>query len=518
MSISYLIAFVASALCSLLFTRRVRDFALAHGWAKSAESSRHVHLRPVPRLGGVAIFLSVTFVVLSASLFPRAFGAPLAIHGRMAGILGPASLIFILGLYDDMVSLRARFKFFVQAIAAVWLYLAGFGVYQMDLLFGSHALKHALALPLTIFWVLLITNAFNLIDGLDGLAAGSALFSTLVVVVISLVLSNHLVSFLAIALAGAILGFLRFNFNPASIFLGDSGSLFIGFMLSALGLAGSQKAQTMVGVAIPVVSFGLPILDVGLAVLRRMLNGKPLFEADREHIHHKLLDRGLSQRTVVLILYGVTAALGLFSLAMLHGQELVALVLTVVGSGICFGVQRLKYHEFSELRRVARRTLDQKQIITNNLNVRHTVESLRRCSDARDLRRILAETFLPLGFAGFNLALPEETRSDALSPLSHWRRYTGEDNCRLPAAVLDASWALKVRLISAAGERCGFFLLHREEANKPLLLDINLLAGDFQVALADAVKRILARGAPIAEHEAAAEQEQIAVSAGVGSS
>src|SRR6202035_1793684 len=160
-------------------------------------------------------------------------------------------------------------------------------------------------------WVIGLTNAFNLIDGLDGLSAGSALFSTFVVFVVAISSGTSSMSLLTIALAGAILGFLRFNFNPATIFLGDCGSLFIGFMLSALALAGSQKAPTMVAVAIPVVSLGLPILDVAIAIVRRCLGGKPLFRGDSYHIHHKLLRRGLSQRVAVLILYAVTAGFGL---------------------------------------------------------------------------------------------------------------------------------------------------------------------------------------------------------------
>src|SRR5258708_9948174 len=166
----------------------------------------------------------------------------------------------------------------------------------------KHHLPWFLGLPLTILWVLAITNAFNLIDGLDGLAAGSALFSTLVAFVVALLNGYSLVTVMTIALAGAILGFLRYNFNPATIFLGDSGSLFIGFLLSALALAGAQKAPTIVAVAIPVVSFGLPILETSLSILRRLISGRPVFTADREHIHHKLLQHGLTHRQVVIVL------------------------------------------------------------------------------------------------------------------------------------------------------------------------------------------------------------------------
>src|SRR5208337_4776836 len=216
-------------------------------------------------------------------------------------------LVFLLGLYDDLRGVSPAGKFLVQAFAATLLFFGGYGVHRLDLVSTGQALQTFIGLPLTIFWVLLITNAFNLIDGLDGLAAGSALFSTVVILILSLLAPNPVVSFLAISLAGVILGFLRFNFHPASIFLGDSGSLFIGFLISALAIVASQKAPIIVAVSIPLVSLGLPILDVVLAVARRFLGGKPIFRGDRDHIHHKLLKRGLSQREAVLLLYAVTA-------------------------------------------------------------------------------------------------------------------------------------------------------------------------------------------------------------------
>lgn len=506
-----LLTLTASVLCSVLLTRWVRDTAVARGWTKPPEFARHIHRRPVPRLGGVAVLFSVLCVVAAALLFPGVIGSPIGLKAEIAGILGPAILIFLLGLWDDIKPLRAPIKFSVQAIAGVLLYAGGFGVRQIDLFFGSHVLRHFVALPLTIFWVLLITNAFNLIDGLDGLAAGSALFSTGVVFVVALVLGNHLVSFLALVLGGAILGFLPFNFNRATIFLGDSGSLFIGFMLCALGLAGSEKAQTMVAVAIPVVTFGLPILDVVLAVVRRFLNGKPLFVGDREHIHHKLLDRGLGQRHVVLILYGVTAGFSLLSLALLHGQEVAAGVLAVVGLGVCLGVQRLRYDEFAELRSVAQRTLAQKRTITNNLYIRHTAEPLRSCEDFPSLCKILSETLLPLGFDGFDFTFPGNRRlaevflatqnSDSLFGYG-WRSN----------GLLDNALALKILLMSSAGQNCGFLWLYRKAFDKPLLLDVNLLTGGFQIAVGDALQRCCVQAIPAMAEEH--ETEQVALSAG----
>src|SRR5205823_5329934 len=193
--------------------------------------------------------------------------------------------------------------------------------------------------------------------------------STVSVFVVSLVQENFLVTWLSLILAGSILGFLRYNFNPATIFLGDSGSLFLGFMLSALALAGKQsKAPTLVAIAIPLVSFGLPLMDTMLSVVRRFLGGKSVFSADREHIHHKMMDLGLTHRQVVIVLYGISALFALLSIFVMYpGKGLVGLVFFVVGAIFFVGVQHLGYAEFSEIRRIAQRTIQQRQVIVNNL-------------------------------------------------------------------------------------------------------------------------------------------------------
>ena len=339
--------FAASLLFSFVLTKYVRDTATAHGWVTAPVLDRHLHHRPLPRLGGVAIFvaflLSLTLALLVGRLRPS-LGLEVSSFKGLWSILLPGLVIFLLGVCDDIRPVRPYVKFAVQAVAGAMLFAFGLQILHLPVLFGHHQFPWFLGLPLTVLWVLAITNAFNLIDGLDGLAAGSALFSTLVVFVVSLFSGSPLVSLMALALAGSILGFLRFNFNPATIFLGDCGSLFIGFMLSALALRGAEKAPTIIAVAIPVVSFGLPILETSLSILRRLIAGRPVFTADREHIHHKLLARGLSHRQVVIVLYAVSAIFALLSLFLLWptGSTL-GLVLAVLGTGIWLGVQRLGY-------------------------------------------------------------------------------------------------------------------------------------------------------------------------------
>jgi UDP-GlcNAc:undecaprenyl-phosphate GlcNAc-1-phosphate transferase len=490
---SYLLAFLAGLAFSLALTRYVRNFAIDRGLVDVPDSSRNSHARLVPRLGGVALFLSVASVVGIDFFSRRLLGFPeqLSIE-TVVGLLGPATLIFLTGLYDDLWGLGPYTKFSFQVLAAVLLYFAGFGIHNVDLLFPWHAVRGFVALPLTIFWVVLITNAFNLIDGLDGLAAGSALFSTLVVFAVSLFTGNHLVSLLTIVLVGATLGFLRFNFNPATIFLGDCGSLFIGFMLSALALAGSQKAPTMVAVAIPVVSCGLPILDVAIAVVRRFLSGKPLFRGDHEHIHHKLLKRGLSHREAVLILYGVSALFGLLSLALLHGGATIGLLLVVLGVSVCIGVHQLRYLEFVEMWRVVQRAASQKRIIANDLNISRATESLITCSDVSALCRILTEALQPLGFDGFSFNLAPAMRiPDSILTSLTWIPDGSLGRCWTVGSSLEPSWELKLKLVTGAGENCGVFCIFKRLAGKPLLMDINLLTDGFQSALANALHRAI---------------------------
>lgn len=501
MTVLYLGIFGLSLILSFVLTRSVRNTAMMRGWVSVPGSARHLHEAPLPRLGGVAIFgafvLSLSAALLVASLRPELrFGSSLRI---LSTILIPGWLIFLLGLYDDVRSVGPYFKFAVQAVAAAMLWIGGLRILDVPVLFGARQLPWFVGLALTILWVLGITNAFNLIDGLDGLAAGSALFSTLVVFVVALLTHSSLVALMTLALAGAIVGFLRFNFNPATIFLGDCGSLFIGFLLSALALEGAQKAPTVIAVAIPVVSFGLPILETSLSVLRRLISGRPVFTADREHIHHKLLQLGLSHRQVVVVLYAVSALFGLLSLFLLWptGSSL-GLVLAVLGTGVWLGVQHLGYLEFGEIRRVAQRTLDQRQIVINNLAIRRATAELKVARAYDQLCRILVAAFDSNDFDAFELSvkllLTEHPALQHLQtiPSSHGDihfRWSRPGTPILPGS--GATWSLTLDLLTTSNRRRGTMIVHRRYTERPLQLDVNLLTSEFPVALADAVDRIV---------------------------
>jgi UDP-GlcNAc:undecaprenyl-phosphate/decaprenyl-phosphate GlcNAc-1-phosphate transferase len=493
--------FFLALLCAVVLTRYVRDFAAARGWVAVPTQERHLHINPLPRLGGVAIFLSFSLSIaagLALALYrPRLVPSfPLR---SMLTILVPAALVFMLGVYDDIRGAGPYLKFSVQAVAGTMLFLGGLRIVNIPVLFGNHDLPWYLGLPCTVLWVLAITNAFNLIDGLDGLAAGSALFSTLVTFVVALLNGSSLVTMMTIALAGAILGFLRYNFNPATIFLGDSGSLFIGFLLSALALLGAQKSPTIVAVAIPVVSFGLPILETTLSVIRRLISGRPVFTADREHIHHKLLQHGMTHRQVVILLYGVSALFALLSLFLLWptGSSL-GLVLAVLGIGIWVGVQHLGYLEFGELARVAQRTLDQRQIFINNLAIRRAIEELKVARDYEQIRCILVAAFGSNDFDGFDVKVkllggelvPIEAADAAMrrGELSfHWSK-AGAPKFFDGLPV----WTLALNLCTSSNRRRGTLLVHRLYSSRNLQIDINLLTSVFPSVLADALDRTLA--------------------------
>src|SRR5438093_1865978 len=501
LTLFYLFIFAASLILSFVLTKYVRDLANAKGWVTPPAQDRHLHVVPLPRLGGVAIFLSF-FLSLGIALLISLTRPGRNVGGStatLATILGPGLLIFLLGVYDDVRDASPYLKFTVQAIAGALLFAGGLRILDLPVLFGGHQFSWFIGLPLTMLWVLAITNAFNLIDGLDGLAAGSALFSTLVVFVVALLGGSPLVSLITLALAGAILGFLRFNFNPATIFLGDCGSLFIGFMLSALALQGAQKAPTIIAVAIPVVSCGLPILETALSILRRFISGRPVFTADREHIHHKLLQRGLTHRQVVIVLYAVSAGFALLSLFLLWptGSTL-GLVLAVLGTGIWVGLQHLRYPELGEIRRIAQRTLEQRQIFVNNIAIRRATEELEVASDFAQVGRILRAAFEGNDFDAFELRLQNDRTEDpenrALrivadkAPALYWAKpgvYIASD---LPRA-----WSLRLDLVAANNRRAGSLTVYRLYTNRDLQLDINLLTTTFTLVLSDTLDRLLAR-------------------------
>jgi UDP-GlcNAc:undecaprenyl-phosphate GlcNAc-1-phosphate transferase len=488
-----LAAFVGAGLASALLTRFVRDFAWAHKWLSAPTSDRHIHTRLTPRLGGVAIFLTLWGLALIASAVGHLMGRPAIVPDLTFKILGPAALVFLSGLIDDFYGLRPLVKFAVQAWAGILLYSEGIGISKLSLLAGHPHLSWLVGLPLTVLWVLWITNAFNLIDGLDGLAAGCALFSTVVIGVMAILFQNESILLLTFALAGAIAGFLVYNFNPASIFLGDCGSLLIGFLLSAIALAGSQKAPTVVAVTIPIIALGLPILDVAVAVLRRFLSCNRLFDADREHIHHKLIGRGVSHKQAVLVLYGVSACFGLLSLFLLHPASTVAITfLMAAGFGVLGGLHQLRYHEFLELERVVSRAFNQRLVIANDIKIRRAPDALQLCTTFSQFCQIMQQCFQLAGFDGFGLYLSSEApfgpEVEQLERPSRPRFQFFWDRSSNPC---ETNCMLSLCLLKQNGTRLGHLTLYCNDITSPISVDLDIFrATRFCSAVASFVEKM----------------------------
>lgn len=296
---------------ALLVTPAVKKFAIKLG-ALDRPDQRKVHKRVMPRLGGLAIYLSFVAAVLLT----------MDITMQVCGILVGGTMIVILGFVDDTRGLSPRFKLAGQIAAAAAVIPFGLEVNSLTNPFSNEmpiALGY-LSIPVTVLWIVSVTNAVNLIDGLDGLAGGTTFISALTlagVVWIETTTSGFLVPgqseavALALILAASIVGFLRYNFYPAKIFLGDSGSMYLGFSMAALSIMGMAKSATFISVIIPVVILGIPLLDTVFAIVRRYCGHRPIFQPDKEHLHHRLLQMGLSHRQAVLSIYGVNVVLGL---------------------------------------------------------------------------------------------------------------------------------------------------------------------------------------------------------------
>ena len=302
--------------------------------------------------------------------------------------------------------------------------------------------------------------------------------------IVALVNGRPIMAFMSFALAGSIIGFLKYNFNPATIFMGDSGSLFIGSMLGALSIQGSAKGSTVVAIAIPVVSFGLPILETFLSMTRRFLGGKPMFSADREHIHHVLFARGLSMRQVVIILYGVSAAFSLFSLMFLNpDNRLLGMTLFVLGLCVWIGIQHLGYHEIGEMGRLFNRGVGQRQIIANNIRIRRASTELsnaKKLSNIDSAMKSFMETeefdYAEIRFSAphyFEKVARDSVEAAKVKGFMKWDSAKPESSSN--NGDLNKFWSVRLPLYFADGTVMGEFMLYRDFGREEMMIDINLV-------------------------------------------
>jgi UDP-GlcNAc:undecaprenyl-phosphate GlcNAc-1-phosphate transferase len=341
-TVALLLAFASSTLLTSALTPLVRDLAAARGWLDSPDGRRKLHASPVPRVGGLAVFVGLLAGSTLVLMLPGVRRVADAADESPAHLLAAALGICLLGLVDDRRGLSPRVKLAGQLAAGLYIYAHGYSVQLVSNPFGATFALGWLSLPVTVLWVAVLSNAFNLIDGLDGLAAGVGLFASSVVLVFALLNGNADIAILSVALAGALLGFLRYNFSPASVFLGDCGSLTLGFVLAALSLRGSMKGPVVVAIATPLLALGFPLLDTALALLRRLWGGRSILAADADHIHHRIVRRGLTPRRAVILLYGVTAFFGAGALVALTDRPgAVALAVVACSSVTWWGIRVL---------------------------------------------------------------------------------------------------------------------------------------------------------------------------------
>ena len=322
----YLLLAAIAALVTLVLTPIVRAVATRMGLV-DMPGGRKVHTHPIPRLGGVAIYAGFMAAAGVQFVGERFFGWGATLiggDGQLIGALVGMTAIFMLGVVDDVVTLKWHWKLLGQVLAATFVAAMGVQLQFMGNPFGGGNISlGVLTLPVTVLWIVGFTNVINLIDGLDGLAAGVAAIAGISFLVLANIINMFPAAVMAAALVGACLGFLRYNFNPASIFMGDSGAMFLGFTLASIALFGVLKTTAVSVLLVPLLIIGVPLFDTASAILRRWRHQQPIHEADKGHIHHRLLGRGFNQRQTVLIIYAWSALLAAGGFSMRYMPYLV---------------------------------------------------------------------------------------------------------------------------------------------------------------------------------------------------
>ena len=450
-----LILFTSSAL-SYIATLWVALLAEERGWARREGDGRSG--RGAPRLGGLAvltaILLTLTMVLLRQNMVSERI---LDAGTRGLALLAACLAVFVVGVYDDVRVARPWQKLAVQFAAAGILFAGGFRVVLLTNPFTHKSFSLGwFGLPLTVLWLVAMSNAFNLIDGLDGLAAGTGLFASIALFLLAAMGTNVFVAAVAAAIAGAMLGFLPHNFHPARIYLGDSGSLTAGLALAALSIVSAQKGPVMVTLAIPLLVFGLPLLEVSVTTLRRLLSGHPLFRRDEEHLHHRLIKIGLAKRLAVFVLYGIA---GLFALSSIllgnYSGTIAPLIAIICGALAWIVVAQMRYPEFTELDALIRRALrTQPAVLRNQIAIRKAAAEFDQASSVDQAWAGLGALLDQLGFAEARCEF-RPAHAGAVSEL-HWRRAAAANSGAAAGATVATGgpgglWTVEVPFESAEG-------------------------------------------------------------------
>jgi UDP-GlcNAc:undecaprenyl-phosphate GlcNAc-1-phosphate transferase len=422
---SYPTAFLVAAVTTVVLVPAVRRLAVARGVVDKPDLLRRVHTRVTPRWGGIAIaagfFASLMVLWLLDTGVARFFARDL---NRVLVIFGGGLAMLGLGVYDDARGANAVIKLSVQIPAALLLPVLGFSFDVVALPWGGNLYVGPFGSLLAVLWVVGVTNAINLIDGLDGLAAGVAFVAVAVTFVIGVAGDKIIMALVSVALAGALLGFLFHNFHPANIFMGDAGSLFIGYVVAATSVMANFKSQTTVALAVPVLLLGLPILDTSLAFFRRMLRGRSPLSADRDHVHHRLLAFGLSHRNVVLVMWGFSLLCASATLAVYFSPAKNAVwILLVYGVIVLVLARRLGYVRMERWRAEFRDGREAKRVRRARVEtVRTVADRVRQAASVDEAFHVLTAAHALYGYDEVQLEVhaaeaPQNTVLD-------WRRPT----------------------------------------------------------------------------------------------
>lgn len=488
---TYILILFSSCVLSYLITFSVARMAERRGWAKRAGDGSSG--QGIPRLGGLAVFAAILLSLGAAVLLRNMVTERLLAVGMPGIALAVGCLaVFLIGLYDDLKGARPWQKLAVQTIAALALYAFGFRIEILSNPFTHTPIALGwFGLPLTVLWLAAISNAFNLIDGLDGLAAGVGMFAGVSLFLLAAMRSDVFVAAVAAAIAGSLVGFLPHNFHPARIYLGDSGSLTAGLALGALSIVSEQKGPVMVTMAIPLLIFGLPLLEVAVTTTRRLLSGHPLFGRDEDHLHHRLLKVGVAKRLAVFVLYSLAALFALSSILLVNYSGSVApLIAVLCGAFAWIVVGQMRYPEFTELDSHIRLAITtQPAVLRNQIAIRKATADVQSAATAHEVWQCLSGLLDQLGFAEARCEVRE-----ADGDLSHefdWRHsapeaVAGSNGARIAGYRGSSMWSIEIPLAGPGNSSGVVRVGHAFDRRAPLFRMqslVELIADTFGPAL-----------------------------------
>ena len=417
------IAFIST----IVATPIAKWLGLRLGLVDNPDNYRKIHQNAIPLGGGIAVFFGFVIpIALTVQYFPGPQSLPAAASEMIIMLIIGGSMSMLMGLADDLHNLKARWKIVFQIFAASVAYSGGFRIEAISSPFGNSIDLGFTSYLVTILWFLVCMNALNLVDGLDGLSAGIGFIVSMTLLGVNFAAGNLLGIMLNACISGALLGFLIFNFNPASIFLGDSGSMFIGFLIAAISLLTKNKAETATALLIPLMALGLPIFDMLLAIIRRWSRRNPISVADRSHIHHSLLSLGFSQRETVVVLYGISIVLCLASVIMvITRSQYSVFILVLLTLAMVIGTRVLKLLNLTELRdRVLQDHEEHRWRKALTLDVERAVQACGNANSIQELWQSLSQAFEYLSMNRVELRMQD---TDFEQPLT-WRSEQGSDN------------------------------------------------------------------------------------------